>query len=213
MQTVAIKAHKRDAFGKKASSEIRKSGMVPAVVYSKEGVEHVVISPKEMKSLVYTNEFKLAEIEIEGATYKTIVKDIQFHPVTDHILHVDFLKLIEGHPIQCNVPVIFKGTSPGERAGGKLIQTLRSVTLKTLPEFLVDKVEGDISEMELGSSLRIKDLLVPENIEIMNTPVTPVALVEVPRAAKTEEELEGGEGEETTDEAASADAPTTETES
>ncbi len=190
MQTVAIKAQKRDAFGKKASKDIRKTGMVPAVVYSKEGIDHVVVSPKDLKPLIYTADFKLAEVEIDGASHRAIVKDIQFHPVSDKVMHIDFLKLIDGHPIQCNVPVVFKGVSPGVKTGGKLTQTLRRVNLKTVPEYLVDKIEGDISQMELGSSLRIRDLEVPENIQIMNTPSTPVALVEVPRAAK----LNDGEG-------------------
>lgn len=211
MQTVAIKAEKRDAFGKKASKDIRKTGKVPGVVYSKEGVDHVVISPKELKPLIYTAEFKLAEVELDGTTHKAIVKDIQFHPVSDKVVHVDFLKLIEGHPIQCNVPVIFKGVSPGVKAGGKLTQTLRRVKLKTLPEHLVDKIEGDISTMELGSSLRIRDLIVPENIEIMNIPATPVALVEVPRAAKTaEEEAEDTEGTEAEAEGGEVEAPAAE---
>ncbi|MDG2449927.1 MAG: 50S ribosomal protein L25 [Saprospiraceae bacterium] len=195
MQTVAIKAQKRDAFGKKASKDIRKTGMVPAVVYSKEGIEHVVVSPKDLKPLIYTADFKLAEVEIDGASHRAIVKDIQFHPVSDKVVHIDFLKLIDGHPIQCNVPVVFKGVSPGVKTGGKLTQTLRRVNLKTVPEYLVDKIEGDISQMELGSSLRIRDLEVPENIQIMNTPSTPVALVEVPRAAKLNDGEEGDEAE------------------
>ena len=206
MQTVAIKAQKRESFGKKASKDIRKTGMVPAVVYSKEGVDHVVVSPKDLKPLIYTPEFKLAEVDIDGTSHKAIVKDVQFHPVSDNVVHIDFLKLIEGHPIICNVPVVFKGASPGVKLGGKLTQTLRRVTLKTLPEYLVDKIEGDISEMQLGSSLRIRDLEVPENIEIMNTPATPVALVEVPRAARMESG-DGEEGEEGEEEGATGETP------
>lgn len=207
MQTVAIKAQKRDSFGKKASKDIRKTGMVPGVVYSKDGVDHVVIAPKELKPLLYTAEFKLAEVEIDGQSHKAIVKDVQFHPVSEKVVHIDFLKLIDGHPIACNVPVVFKGVSPGVKLGGKLVQTLRRVKLKTLPEYLVDKIEGDISKLKLGSSLRVRDLEIPENIEVMNTPATPVALVEVPRSAKTGDG-ENDEDEETeeegTEEAAAA---------
>ena len=185
MQTVSVSAQKRGDFGKKASAQIRKSGMVPAVLYSKEGVEHIVISPKEVKPLLYTPDFKLAEITVDGATHRAIVKDAQFHPVSDSVMHIDFLKLIDGHPILCNVPVVFTGASPGVKLGGKLVQTLRRVKIKTLPEHLVDKLEGDISSMNLGDSLRVRDLGVAEEIEIMNPEATPVALVEVPRSART----------------------------
>jgi len=197
MQTVAVAAQPRAEFGKKASAHIRKTGMVPAVLYSKEGVSHLVINPKEVKPLLYTPDFKLAEITIDGSTHTAIVKDAQFHPVSDDVMHIDFLKLIDGHPIICNVPVVFKGASPGVKLGGKLVQTMRRATIKTLPEHLIDKLEGDISEMKLGDSLRIRDLEVGEKIEIMNPPATPVALVEVPRSARKggDDDEEEGEGE------------------
>jgi len=188
MQTVAVKAQKRDAFGKKASSQIRKTGLVPGVLYSKDGVDHVVVSPKDLKPLLYTPDFKLADVDIDGQSHKAIVKDVQFHPVTENIVHIDFLKLIEGHSLQCEVPVVFKGVSPGVKAGGKLTRTLRRLKLKTTPENLVDSIFGDISELELGSSLRIRDLEIPEGIEVMTLSSAPVAIVEIPRAAKTEEE-------------------------
>ena len=227
METVAIKAQKRDTFGKKANSKIRKQGLIPAVLYAKDGVDHVVVIPKDLKSLVYTSEFKLAELEINGQKHKAIVRDIQFHPVSDAILHIDFLRLIDGVSLTCEVPVIFHGESPGMKEGGTLMPILRTVTLKTTPDRLVDQVSGDISGMELGSSLKVKDLEIPEGIEIMNVSGAPVCVVDIPRAAKLEEELEeeevlaegeevaegeeGEKGEKTSDEAAKEGRKTRET--
>ena len=198
MQIVEIKAQVRDTFGKKANIQLRREGLAPAVVYAKDGVDHIVINPKDLKTLIYTPDFKLAQLNIDGQMQKVIVKDIQFHPVTDAILHIDFLRLIDGVSVTCDVPVTFTGDSPGLKEGGQIIRALRKVTLKTIPEKLVDQISGDISAMNLGDSLRIKDLEIPDGIEVVNNSNAPVCFVDVPRIAKLKEEGVGeiAEGEE-----------------
>ncbi len=197
MDIVQINVEPRVDLGKKATKAIRKAGLIPAVLYSKQnGVSHFSTKHGDVKAMVFTPNFKLAEISIEGATRKAIIKDIDFHPVTDEIMHMDFLELVEGHPVIADIPVSFKGVSPGVKEGGKLIRTLRKVTVKSTPENLVDVLYVSIEELELGSAVRVKDIELPEGVQVMIEGATPVANVVVPRALKTDEELEeGAEGE------------------
>ena len=185
MQTVAIKGEARTDLGKKFTKSVRNEGMIPCVLYGKDEVAHFSTTLKDIKSIVYTPDFKVAEIELAGKTYRCILKDVQYHPVTDEILHIDFLKLIDGHPVKVEVPVKFTGTSPGVKSGGKLIQQVRRIKIKTVPEKIVDELTLDISSLELGQSIRVRDIQAIEGIEIMNSPGIPVALVEIPRALRS----------------------------
>lgn len=147
----------------------------------------------DLRGLVYTPDFKTAEVTIDGKKHKAIVKQVQFNPVNDTIAHVDFLRLIDGHPIKVELPIRFSGVSPGVKNGGKLIQQLRKVLVKTMPELLVDQMLVDISEVELGQSLRIRDVKVKEGIEILMSPNVPVAIVDIPRALRGTEPEPGAE--------------------
>ncbi|MFZ1496100.1 MAG: 50S ribosomal protein L25, partial [Saprospiraceae bacterium] len=109
---------------------------------------------------------------------------VQFHPVTEQLLHIDFLRLVEKTPIKVEVPLRFKGSSPGVKLGGKLIQQIRKIKIKTTPEFLVDELKADISKLDLGQALRVREVTVPQGVEILNNGATPVALIEIPRALK-----------------------------
>lgn len=196
MEIVQITAEKREALGKKGARATRKEGKIPAVIYSKKnGVVHFNTTTKDVKGMVYTPDFKLAEITIDGVAKKALLKDITFHPVTDQIEHIDFLELIEGHPIKASIPVKFTGTSPGVRAGGKLIRTLRTVGVKTTPEALVNELYVSIEELELGSAVRVRDIDAPEGIQILVDGAIPVANVEVPRALKSAQAGEDGAGD------------------
>ena len=185
MKVVQINAEARELMGKKASKNIRKDGKIPAVVYSVNGVSHFSTTAADLKPIVYTPDFKIAEVQLPSGVKKAIVKKIDFHPVTDEILHVDFLELVSGHPVVANVPVKFKGVSPGVKAGGKLISNLRTVKLKAVPEKMVDEVFVDISSLELAQSVRVRDIELPEGVEIKADGSTPVAVIEVPRALKS----------------------------
>jgi len=201
MDIVQINVEARADLGKKAAKAIRKAGKIPAVLYSKKnGVSHFTTTVGDVKSMVYTPDFKLAEISIDGKSRKALLKDIVFHPVTDAIQHIDFLELVEGHPVKAEIPVKFKGVSPGVKSGGKLIRTLRTVKVKTTPEALVDNLFVSIEELELGSAVRVKDIETPEGVEIMVDGAMPVANVEVPRALKSADAAEEG-AEAATDEA------------
>ena len=129
MEFIAIKGKVRSDIGKKAAKAIRHNNEVPCVIYGGEKAIHFAAPAIDFKKLIYTNDFKMVDIEVDGKTYKCILKDMQFHPVTDRLLHLDFLELVDGKPIKVELPVRFKGTAPGVKTGGKLFQKLRKIIL------------------------------------------------------------------------------------
>ena len=217
MKYELISGKSRSSFGKKSSKAIRREGLVPCVLYGGKEVKHFAVSPKDVRGMVYTPDFKVAKINVDGTEYKCILKDLQTHPVTDELVHLDFLHLVQGATVKTEIPVRFKGVAPGIKSGGQLVQKLRKVKVKTTTEKLVDSLTVSISKLELGSSVRVKDIKVPEGIEIMKSPGIPLASVEVPRALKSAAAEEGavvageeGAAAEGGDAPAAADAPAAE---
>ena len=184
MNTVAIQGTARAETGKKGSKSDRSNGVIPAVLYGGNEVVHFTVKPSEVKHIIYTPDFKIADLDVDGKHVRAILKQVQFHPVTDEVIHIDFLRLIDKTPVKVEVPLRFKGVSPGVKVGGKLIQQVRKIKIKTTPEFIVDELKADISKLDLGQSLRVRDIITPEGVEIINNPATPVALIEIPRALK-----------------------------
>ncbi len=200
MNFIEVKAENRSAGTKAGVKQVRKEGMIPAVIYGGDNVTHCAVHPLAVRDAIYTKEFHPVMLELDGKSEKCIVKDIQFHPVTDQIVHIDFLRMIDGHPIKVSLPLRFDGVAPGVREGGKLIPKLRKVLVKTVPEKLVSELKADVSSLTLGQSIRTRDIDVPEGIEVMNPPAIPIASVEIPRALRSAEAkaagLEEGDGEE-----------------
>jgi large subunit ribosomal protein L25 len=186
MEVIALQGHRKEGSGKEETRKIRRNGMVPAILYKSGGGEALQFSvnPAEFRHLIYTPKFKMAEIALNGKTHKCIVKDIQFHPVTDEVLHLDFLELVPGVKFKATVPLRYIGQAPGVKSGGKFIPTLRSVNILTTPEKAVDEVSADISLMELGSTLRVRDIIAVEGVTITNQPAVPIASIEIPRALR-----------------------------
>ena len=202
MKTVAVNGTLRTELGKKGAGSVRRGELVPCVMYGGEEVIHFSATLGDLRHLVYTPDFKTAEVKVEGKSYRAILKEVQFHPVTDAVVHADFLRLIDGHPIKVELPVRFVGVAPGVKAGGKLLQLLRRVLVKATPENLIEELQVDVSKVQLGQSLRIRDIQLEKGIEILMSPSVPVVMIEIPRALrsattlaeKTGEEEEGGEG-------------------
>ncbi len=182
--SVIINGTVRTETGKKASKAVRNSAGVPVVMYGPKESYHFTAPVSDFKNLIYTPDFKIAEVNLDGKTYKCILKDKQFHPISEALLHVDLLTLTEGHPIKVNIPLRFKGVSPGVKVGGKFLQQVRTIKVKTTPEKLVDHLMIDVSTLELGQSVRVRDIEVNEGVEIMMPTGMPVATVEVPRALR-----------------------------
>lgn len=195
MNVVNVKAEKRVEVGTRSSKLLRREGKIPCVLYGGDQVDYFTVHKNQVKSLIYTPDFKLAEIEIDGSTHKSIVKDLQVHPVTDEIIHIDFLRLIDGVKIKVDLPVGFKGVSTGVKNGGKLIQNMRTIKIKTTPDQLVDKLYVSIEGLLLGDSVRVRDVEVTDDMEVLSAMATPVAQVTVPRALKSAGAAADAEGD------------------
>lgn len=185
MNTIQLSGQKRAETGKKATKAIRKSGAVPCVLYGGDELIHFSVMPLDVRGAIYTPDLHIVEVTVDGATHKCIVKDVVFHPVTDNMMHIDFLRLIPNHAIKLQVPVRLTGASSGVKAGGKLMQKVRRVKVKTTPEQMVTELSVDVSNLGLGQSIRVRDIELTEGVEIMSPGGTPLGSVEIPRALRS----------------------------
>jgi large subunit ribosomal protein L25 len=186
MKTITIQGQLRTEAGKKAARQLRSQENVPAVIYGGAQEINFYASAKEFKPLVYTSEFQVAEVKIDGKSYRAILKDLQFDKVTDALLHVDLLELVDSKKVVATLPLKFVGTSAGVKAGGKLITKIKSVKVKAFPKDLRENIEVDITPLELNGNIRVQDIVAP-NMEIMNSPRIPVASVVMTRQLKQDE--------------------------
>ncbi len=183
MKTLEIIGFQRANLGKKAAKDLRLEANVPCVLYGGDHQVHFTVPMILFKNLIYTPEVHRVELNIEGTLYQAILQDIQFHPVNEMILHADFLQLFEDREVKIDVPLQLSGVAPGVQKGGKLVQKVTKVRIQALPANLPDAINIDISDMDLGKSVRIKDI-VSENYKILSSPLVTVATVTVPRALK-----------------------------
>jgi large subunit ribosomal protein L25 len=159
---------------------------VPGVIYGGAQEVNFYASAKAFKPLVYTGEFQLANVNVDGKTYRCILKDLQFDKVSDSLIHVDLLELVEDKKVIATLPLKFVGTSVGVKGGGKLVIKMKSLNVKTLPKYLKETIEVDITNLELNENIRVEDVKDP-NYEIMNSPRIPIASVVMTRQLKQEE--------------------------
>ncbi|MEO1515531.1 MAG: 50S ribosomal protein L25 [Bacteroidota bacterium] len=193
MESIAISGTIRQALGKKGTKAVRNNAHVPCVIYGGENNIHFSAHKNDFRGIVYTPDFKLIKVELDGKTYTCVVKAIQWHPVTDEISHIDFLELTEGKKLKLEIPVRFKGAAPGVKEGGKMVQKMRRVKVKVAPASLVDAMYVDVSSMGLGQSVRVRDIIVEGDIEIVSSPGIPVASIEIPRALRSAEAAKAAE--------------------
>jgi len=189
MKSVQIEGQTRSDLGKKATRQLRSEGRVPAVIYGGNETIHFSASSISLKPLVYTPDFQLAEITVNGKTYRTILKDLQFDVVTDELSHADFLELVEGKRLIANLPLKFTGQSQGVKDGGRLEIKVKSLKVRTYPKDLVENIEVDITTLALNENIRVQDVNAG-NMEIMNSPRIPIASVVMTRALKQAESEE-----------------------
>jgi large subunit ribosomal protein L25 len=186
MKTITIEGQLRSEFGKQATRLLRSEEKVPCVIYG--GAETVSFSAPAtaFKNLVYTSEFQLAEIKVDGKTFRCIMKDLQFDTVTDELTHVDFLELVEDKKVVATLPLKLTGQSIGVKGGGKLVVKMKSLKVKALPKDLRENLEVDITNLDLNENIRVEDVKA-EGVEILNSPRIPVASVVMTRQLKQEE--------------------------
>ena len=197
MKTIEIIGYNRANLGKKNSKKLREEGNVPCVVYGGNEQIHFHSPMILFRDLVYTPGANFVKLNIEGVEKDAILQDIQFHPVSEVILHADFLELQENKKIRMDIPVKIIGDSPGVQQGGKILIRIRKLSLMAYPKNMPSFVEVDISELQLGKSISVETLL-NDQYEILNSPLVSVVSVNVPRVKieVEEEDEEGEEGEE-----------------
>lgn len=199
MKTITIEGQLRTETGKRATRQLRSQENVPGVIYGGNEEVSFYAPASAFKPLVYTGEFQLAEVNVNGKSYRCILKDLQFDKISDALNHVDLLELVEGKKVKATLPLKFTGTSKGVKEGGKLVTKINSIKVKTLPKNLVENIEVDITNLELNGNIRVQDIQV-NDMEIMNSPRIPIASVVMTRQLKQEE----ASGAATTASAASA---------
>jgi large subunit ribosomal protein L25 len=182
MKSITIKGQERESVGKKATKALRDAGMIPCVIYGGDQPVHFAAEEKAFKGLVYTPNAHTVVVDLAGKTSNVILQDIQFHPVSDKILHIDFFQLNENKEITMEVPVKITGTSPGVLLGGDLRLNQRRLKVKALPKHLPDFVEANISELQMGNKLYVTKLEA-KNFKLMHPDNTVVAQVKISRAA------------------------------
>ncbi len=195
MKTVVIKGQKRETLGKKESKKLRAQEIVPAVLYGGEEVIHFAVPFKELRSLIYTPNVYLLDLDIDGKIYPAIMQDIQWHPVDEQVMHVDFFKIVADKPIKIEIPVTTSGLAKGIQQGGKLQVNLRRLKVKALAKDLPDTINIDVTELGVGDSVKVADIEAGE-LELLDTKSNVVVAVNVTRVAKVVVEEVEGEGEE-----------------
>jgi large subunit ribosomal protein L25 len=187
MKTIAISGSPRENVGKRDAKELRYQGKVPAVLYGGKEQTHFAVLTTDLKEAIYTPEANFLEIELAGKKSKAIIKELQFHPLTDLLLHVDFLELFDDKEILMEIPVKLTGTSPGVKMGGKLVQKLRKLRVKALPKDMPQSVEVSITKLEVGSLFRVRDLEAAKYV-VTNTGEDTIVSVVMSRALKQAEQ-------------------------
>jgi large subunit ribosomal protein L25 len=185
MKTFELKGEIRDDFGKKAARAYRSEGLIPCVAYGGHDEENLnfVVKNSDVRNLVYTPEVFLVDLDLGKTKFQAIVKDVQFHPVKDTILHIDFLHVFEKTAVVIEIPVRLEGLAEGVRAGGKLSLDARKLKVKALPSKLPELLVVNVEKLELGKSIQVSDLKF-DDLEILNARNAVVCRVQLTRAAR-----------------------------
>ena len=194
MKSLTIKGSKRESVGKKATKALRNAGRVPCVLYGGDEPMHFSADEREFKNLVYTPETHTVVIELEdGSKHEAIMQDIQFHPVTDKILHIDFYRLFPDKEVTVSVPVKTEGVAPGIIKGGALSKVLKKLKVRAIPAKLPDAVVVDISKLDIGDKVYVSELrndqyklLHPDNVVVVQVKMSRAAMKAKQDALKPE---------------------------
>ena len=186
MKSVSLSGSLRGNVGKKDAKANRRQGLVPCVLYGGKEQLHFLLEDKAFRKIIFTPEVYLVNLNIDGKEILATLQDVQYHPVTDNILHVDFLEVHIGKPVIIAVPVKIEGTAPGVLKGGRLIFKMRKVKIKAQPEILPDHIIIKIDDLEVGDSVKVGDLKY-DNMVFLDAPSTVIVGVRTARAVVEEE--------------------------
>lgn len=196
MKSIEIQGNVRSDLGTKYAVRLRREGLVPCVIYGNGQSVHFSTPSGSFRTLAYTPEAFIVNVTVDGNTIACIMQDIQFHPVTDDIMHVDFIELVEGKMTQMEVPIRLNGNARGVRNGGKLKQNLRKLVVKALPKDLPDVIEIDITDLRIGQSVKVESVTPSGNFEFVTSENAVIVSIQTSRKAVDEDEEEGEEGAE-----------------
>jgi large subunit ribosomal protein L25 len=186
MKTITIEGQLRTENGKKAARQLRSQELVPGVIYGGAQEINFAAPAKAFKGLVYTPNFQLADVTVDGKTYRCILKDLQFGKVSDELIHVDLLELVEDKKVIASIPLKFVGVASGVKAGGRMVPKMKTLKVKTYPKDLKEQIEVNVEALEIGENLRVEDIK-EENYEVLNSPRIPVVSIVTTRALRQEE--------------------------
>ncbi|MBC8320971.1 MAG: 50S ribosomal protein L25/general stress protein Ctc [Bacteroidetes bacterium] len=197
MKKVSLSGSLRENVGKKDAKKHRREGNIPCVIYGGEKQVHFVTNEIKFDKIIFSPDVFLLSISIDGKEYQTILQDIQYHPVTDKVLHADFMELTPGKAISIGIPVNLAGISPGVIAGGQLIKKMHKIRVKGLVDVLPENIDVDISKLVIGGSIKIRDIEL-DNLALLDPPNSVIVRVKTSRTVTEdlEEDEEGEEGEE-----------------
>lgn len=207
MKSITIKGSQRESVGKVSTKALRNAGKVPCVLYGGDKPVHFSADEIAFKDLVYTPNAHTVVIEVEGGEkFAAVLQDIQFHPVTDSILHIDFYQLFEDKPITMRIPVRLEGNSPGVKNGGRLLFRKRKLSIRALPDLLPDFITIDISKLRIGQTIAVETIL-NDDYTFLHPDSTAIVQVKASRTSiddelaedEDEEGVEGEEGAEATE--------------
>ena len=187
MQEVHIQAQERKEQGRSAAQRARRQGFVPGVLYGKKVHKLLYVRRHDLNKIVYTLETYLVNVELNGETFQCVIREVQYHPVHDYIIHVDFYCVPKGEPVTVELPVKLVGVAPGVLAGGRLVQQIRKMRVKGLIKDLPSTVEVDVSNLQLGKALLVRDLP-PYPFRVRMAPTVAIARIEIPRALRVQRE-------------------------
>ena len=185
MKSFDLKGTLRKELGKKATKQVRANGNIPCILYGNGKVTATFeVAANDVRKLIYTPEIFVVNINIEGTVYNAIIQELQFHPVNDSILHIDFLQIDESKPVVIKVPVETEGHAEGVKAGGKLLQNMRRLKVKAIYTDIPEKLTINVEKLELNKTIQVKDLSF-DKISLLDNPENVVVAVRTTRAAAT----------------------------
>jgi large subunit ribosomal protein L25 len=192
MQSLKLSAKKRDEFGKKSTKAVRRDQRIPAVVYGQGEPVNFSLDVADVKPLIYTPGSYIVELNIEGQKEIAVMREVQFHPVKEEILHMDFYRVSDSKPVTIDIPVRITGSSEGVKMGGKLVQNKRKLTVSGMVKDLPDELTVDITELGIGKTIFVGDLKY-DNLRLLNPASTAVCAIRVTRAAAAAAAAAAGE--------------------